>query len=108
MTGRYQRATAAYRTTGGIPVSENIYIIADIASSPHQDEMEGMPFDKFCLAPPGWSDSSLPESDSYDALLLEAFLSNVNTDAPVTQPASPCHFDLPKSDTNVKQAKCLS
>ena len=68
--------------------------------------MEVPSFDNFHLTPPGWSHRSLPESDGYDTLLLEAFLSNVNTDAPVTQPASPCRFDLPKSDNDVKRAKC--
>ena len=106
VTGHYQRATAAYITPGGIPISENIYIIAAIVSSPHQDEMEATYFDNFRLALPRWSDSSLPESDGYDVLLLEAFLSNVDTDAPMTQTASPCRFNLPKSDNVVKQAKC--
>ena len=44
--------------------------------------MEASSFDDFCLAPPGWSDSSLPESDDCGALLLEAFLSYVDIDAP--------------------------
>ena len=38
-------------------------LLAAIASSTHQDEMEATSFDNFCLAPLGWSDSSLPESD---------------------------------------------
>ena len=70
--------------------------------------MEASSFDDFCLAPPGWSDSSLPESDDCGALLLEAFLSYVDIDAAAAQPASSslCWFTLPKSDNNVERAKC--
>ena len=90
-----------------MPISESIYIhYSSIASSPHQDEMEATSFDNFRLAPPGWSDSSLPESDGYDMLLPELLVSNVDTNAPVTQPASPCRFCLPKSDNMVKRVKC--
>ena len=49
-------------------------------SSTHQDKMEATSFaiDNFCVAPHGWSDSSLSESDDCDALpieLMKAFLS---------------------------------
>ena len=46
-------------------------------SSVHQDKMEVTSCDNFHLAPPGWSDSPLSESDDCDTLrieLLEAFL----------------------------------
>ena len=64
--------------------------------------MEATPFDNLCLAPPGWSDSSLPESGDCDALLLEAFLSNLDTDTPAAQPTPPRRFALPKSDNDVE------
>ena len=76
-------------------------------SSTHQDEMEVInSFDNFCLAPPRWSDSSLPESDDCEALLLEALLSNLDTDTPVAETAPPRCFALPKSDNDAEWAKC--
>ena len=68
--------------------------------------MEAASFDNFRLAPPRWSDSSLPESDNYDILLLEAFLSELDTDTSAAQPAPLRHFALPKLDNDVEQAKC--
>ena len=56
-------------------------------SSTHQDKMEVMSFDNYRLAPPGWSDCSLPESGGE---LLEALR----------------HFSLPKSDNYIERAKC--
>ena len=69
----------------------------------HQDKMEVMSFDNYRLAPPGWSDCSLPGSDDE---LLEAFLSDVDTDTSAAQPAPLRHFSLPKSDNYIERAKC--
>ena len=71
--------------------------------------MEVNSLDDFHLIPPGWSDSSQPESNDCDtntlpSALLEAFLHvcDVGTDI---QPAPPCHFTQPKLDENVERAK---
>ena len=70
--------------------------------------MEGMSFDNFGrLLLDGVTACYHAESDDCDALpveLLEAFLSNVDTDTPAA-PAPPHCFALPKSDNDVKQGK---
>ena len=67
----------------------------DYKSSTHQGKMKLMSFDIFCLVPPGWSDSLLPESEDCDMLpieLLETFLRDVDTDTPTAQPAPAHHW----------------
>ena len=72
--------------------------------------MEANSLDDFHLAPPGWSDSSQPESNDHDtnvmpSALLEVFLCDIGTNTSTVQPALPRRFTQPKPDEDVEKAK---
>ena len=72
--------------------------------------MEVKSLDDFRLAPPGWSYSSQPESyaNTLPDDLLEAFLCDVDTDAPTgeTKPHPVASLSLSDEDVDRAKASC--